>query len=211
MLIIGDTFCNARLAEKLSHFNFEVTLLETLPDGSSFGKHEGLEHWPLLSQLGSLDYFVKELQSLGVEPKLLPESTVKMFDSKYEEYSLIDVKSTERLLFEQLAKARKGSSSTNLREAIEERLDLQMTTSLHRELTIFHLNRLLMVDVLLGDQTELKTLEKHLARGLPENLCVQPQIYYARDGPSYSQVKSVLLEKISTNRVRFMTPPSCSV
>lgn len=66
-------------------------------------------------QLGAHDYFLKELKEFGVDPKLLADGPVRMFDKNCEEYSSVDVKLTERMLFEQLTKVHKSEASSDLR------------------------------------------------------------------------------------------------
>lgn len=78
VLLMGDTFFNARLAYKLSQFNFEVTVLEMPQEGGHNTKQEGLEYWPAAIQ----DQFVNELKELGIDPKKLPTGGVRMFDKR---------------------------------------------------------------------------------------------------------------------------------
>lgn len=107
------------------------------------------------------------------------------------------------LLQDRLQEVVKTKKSSSLNESVEEGLEQQKVKPLHRDLARMHFRRLLMTEVLLREQTETKTLERHNhIRGLAKNSI---HCYYAHEGPSYSHVRALLTDKNLANRVKLVS------
>jgi hypothetical protein len=67
-----------------------------------------------------------------------------------------------------------------------------------------------MSSILLGDYTEIRTLEKHILKGIPEGICIAPQTFFFKDSAPYLPTKNILSDK-ANNRIRFITATNFSI